>query len=525
MTTIQSGAGRISLAVISGLMLVAAHPPIGVGLMAWFAFVPFFFAIDGVSVRVAALLGCISGFVFYLGDVYWVVNSMYYYGHVPLWTSVPVMALLAAYLALYTGAFAWLVSTVGKGRPLSSLFLIPALWVSLEYLRANMFCLSFPWSLLGYTQFNWTHIIQVVDVTGVYGLSYLVMMVNVALCRWVGLKVERHGQKPFIETGVAAILLVLTVIYGFFAIDKVDEVLSRVSPVKVSVAQGAIDQGVKWDASHRMNTVDIYRELSGKAATQGASLIIWPESAMPFFLGQEVKETAEETRRALGAAKETNTYVLTGAPAYNYNFKTRETSYFNSAYLLSPDGALIGRYDKVHLVPFGEYVPMKNVLWFVKKLTVGAGDFVSGEGAYPIAGFPQGSLGVLICYEAIFPEIASEAVRNGASILVNITNDAWFGRSSAPYQHLEMSALRAVENRRFLLRSANTGISAIVDPAGRIKARTGLFEKTVLTGEAVFIKERLTFYTIYGDVFAYGCVAFGVAGAAIAFGLQRRRAA
>ncbi len=499
---------RVILAVISGLMLVAAHPPIGVGFMAWLAFVPLFFAIDGTSVRGPALLGFISEIVFYLGDVYWVVNSMHYYGHVPLLASVPVMVLLAAYLALYTGAFAWLVSAFGKGRPLSSLFLVPALWVSFEYLRANMFFMSFPWSLLGYTQFNRTLLIQIADVTGVYGLSYLVMMVNVVAYRWVKLVMEKHGRKPFIETGVATIALVLTITYGFFAINKVDEDLSRVAPVKVSLAQGAIDQGVKWDSSHRMNTVDIYRELSRKAAEERASLIIWPESAMPFFLGQDVKETAEETRRATGAAKETNTYILTGAPAYNYNFKTKEASYFNSAYLVSPDGALIGRYDKVHLVPFGEYVPLKNVLWFVKKLTHGAGDFVPGIGAYPVAGFPSGSLGVLICYEAVFPEIAVEAVRNGASILVNITNDAWFGRSSAPYQHLEMSALRAVENRRFLLRAANTGISAIVDPAGRIKARTALFEKTVLTGDAVFIKDRLTFYTMYGDVFAYVCVAF-----------------
>lgn len=502
---------RLSLAVISGLMLVAAHPPVGVGLIAWLAFVPLFLAIDGAGAGKAALLGFISGLVFYLGDVYWVVNSMYFYGHVPLWIGVPVMALLAAFLAVYTGAFAWLLASSGGARPLVRLFLIPALWVSFEYLRANLFT-GFPWSLLGYTQFNLTHIIQIADITGVYGLSYLVMMLNVAAYQWVTSAASKGGRKPFIETGVAVIALVLTIIYGFFAINEVDEWLIRRAPVKVSVAQGSIDQGMKWDVSYRMSTIDIYRELSMKAAGAGASLIIWPESAMPFFLGADVKETAEEKRRVIGAAKEFNTFILTGAPSYNYNFKTGDKGYFNSAYLIAPDGAFIGRYDKIHLVPFGEYVPMKNVLWFVKKLTVGAGDFVSGDGAYPVAGFPQGSLGVLICYEAVFPEIAVEAVRNGASILVNITNDAWFGRSSAPYQHLEMSALRAVENRRFLLRAANTGISAIVDPAGRVKARTALFEKTVLTGEAVFTKERLTFYTTYGDVFAYGCLAAGVVG-------------
>ncbi|MEK6791467.1 MAG: apolipoprotein N-acyltransferase [Deltaproteobacteria bacterium] len=514
---------RVIFAVISGLMLVAAHPPIGVGLMAWIAFVPFFLAIDGATAKQSALLGFISGVVFYLGDVYWVVNSMYYYGNVPLWISVPVMVVLAAFLAVYTGVFAWLVTAVGKERPLLGVLLIPAVWVSFEYLRANLFLFTgFPWSLLGYTQFNQTHLIQIADVTGVYGLSYLVMMVNVVAYQWVKSVREQGGGKPLSGTGVAAIALALTIIYGFAAIGRVDGELLRSRQVKVSVAQGAIDQGVKWDSSYRMNTVDIYRKLSMKAAEDGASLIIWPESAMPFFLGQGVKETAEETRRATGAAKETNTYILTGAPAYNYNFKTAEPGYFNSAYLIAPDGALIGRYDKVHLVPFGEYVPMKNVLWFVKKLTVGAGDFVSGHGAYPIAGFPHGSLGVLICYEAVFPEIAAEAVRNGASILVNITNDAWFGRSSAPYQHLEMSALRAVENRRFLLRAANTGISAIVDPAGRIKARTTLFEKTVLTGEAVFTKEWLTFYTMYGDVFAYGCLVFGAAGAVVILKKKKR---
>ncbi len=175
----------------------------------------------------------------------------------------------------------------------------------------------------------------------------------------------------------------------------------------------------------------------------------------------------------------------------------------NSAYLLRPDGAVAGRYDKVHLVPYGEYVPLRRLFPFIGKLVAGVGDFRPGKGFDPLVSDGR-RLGVLICYEAIFPEAARDYKRNRADLLVNITNDAWFGRTSAPYQHLSMTVFRAIENRLYLVRAANTGISAVIDPTGKILSRTGVFERTVLKGEVKFIDEK-TFYAAYGDLFVYLC--------------------
>ncbi|MBI5810560.1 MAG: apolipoprotein N-acyltransferase, partial [Deltaproteobacteria bacterium] len=246
------------------------------------------------------------------------------------------------------------------------------------------------------------------------------------------------------------------------------------------------------------------------------SLIVWPETAVPFYLGRGGPSDA-----SVGdIAKEAGSYILTGSPSYNYNQMAAKGEYFNSAYLFSPEGVVAGRYDKIHLVPFGEYVPMHRFLPFINKLTAGVGDFKAGPGPIPISS-ALGPIGVIICYEAIFPEISRGLVRNGAALLVNITNDAWFGRSSAPYQHFEMSVLRAVENRSYLVRAANTGISAVVDPAGRVRKESRIFETAVLSDTVGLRQGPLAFYTAYGDVFAYGCIL--LSGVFILWTLYKRR--
>ncbi|MBI5901859.1 MAG: apolipoprotein N-acyltransferase [Deltaproteobacteria bacterium] len=494
---------RISLSILSGLILVLAFPPAGFGFAAWASVVPLFFAVEGAGKGRGFMLGFLSGFVFFIGTVYWVINSMYFYGGVPVWISVFVMLALAAYLSLYVAVFGLCLSIIlERFSGILQIALAPSVWVALEYLRGYLLT-GFPWVLLGYSQAYYTPLVQIADTTGVWGVSFLIISVNTALFLIMRHFLKKDSAFPLRELALALVLLAATAAYGLVRIGMVDRETPAWKGVTAGVAQGAIDQGVKWDRSFQKKTLDIYRELSVKASKAGAGFIVWPETAVPFYLGADsANDGAVEA-----AARDAGSYVLTGSPSYSYNLATGSPSYFNSAYLISPGGAIVGKYDKVHLVPFGEYVPLKRFLPFVKKLTAGVGDFSEGPGAMPIM-YDGGGIGVLICFEAIFPDIARTSVKNGAGIIVNITNDGWFGRTSAPYQHLEMSVMRAVENKVYLLRSANTGISAVVDPAGRIMDSISLFEKGVMVDRVGFRKGPLTFYSMYGDIFAYGCLVF-----------------
>ena len=288
---------------------------------------------------------------------------------------------------------------------------------------------------------------------------------------------------------VFILLFVLNLGYGVWRLgqdtDRID------TPVKVGLIQGNIDQALKWNPANQLSTVQSYISLSDRAVHDGARLLIWPESATPFYL----QDSSPLSRSVQQFAVKTDRYLLTGSPAYEYG--ADGVRYLNSSFLLSPDGKFIGRSDKVHLVPFGEYVPLNSLLPFVNKLVVGIGDFSEGSIA-PIS-MPDGKLGVLVCYEGIFPELARQYVKAGSGLLVNVTNDAWFGRSSAPYQHLAMARFRAIENRRWLVRSANTGISALIAPSGTIISSSPVFETAVVVGDVSFRSET-TVYTFTGDV-------------------------
>jgi apolipoprotein N-acyltransferase len=238
--------------------------------------------------------------------------------------------------------------------------------------------------------------------------------------------------------------------------------------------------------------------MSLSKAPVGRGLIVWPETATPFFFQEEFNlSSVVRTIPRLSSD-----WLLFGSPSYLA--EGSRTFYMNSAFLLSPDGKISGKYDKMHLVPYGEYVPLRNFFPFINKLVAGIGDFRKGEGINPL-NIGNHSLGILICYEGIFPELSREYKARGANLLVNITNDAWFGRTSAPYQHLSMTVFRAVENRIYFLRSANTGISAIISPTGQIIKKTGLFERSVLRGSVKFL-DRKTIYALYGDIFVYICL-------------------
>ncbi|KIH75873.1 hypothetical protein GFER_14180 [Geoalkalibacter ferrihydriticus DSM 17813] len=457
-----------AFAVLSGLLLALAFPRPDLAELAWVALVPLLLVMEKRPFR----SGFTAGVAFFATVLYWLNIVMTTYGGLHPVLSMVAYLLLVLYLALFFGAATWAASRLHEKLGYPLVLTMPVLWVALEFLRSFLFT-GFPWASLGYALQSRLVLIQSADLFGVYGLSFLLILSNVVLAegiRWL----RRSRGVPGVAALVFALLFGGNIVYGLWRLDPAQD--ERERRMQVSLIQGNIDQGVKWDPAYQEETVRIYRDLSLHAHQgENPDLIIWPEAATPFYF-QDPNPLSQQVRQV---AQETNTYLLFGSPAYEV--VNRQYQYLNSAFLLSPAGEVLGRSDKVHLVPFGEYVPLKRFLPFVDKLVVGIGDFSPGTvSPLPLDG---ANLGILVCYEAIFPGLARDFVRQGSDLLINITNDAWFGRSSAPYQHLAMSRFRAVENRIWLARAANTGISAYVTPTGRVLEATPLFESAAVTAQ------------------------------------------
>ncbi len=495
------GRNQVFSALASGGLLALAFP--GTGDLGWLAFpalVPLLGAIDDVSWWRAGGLGLVAGLVFWLATISWVAQTMVRYGGLPWLLADLALLALVGYLALYWAAFCALLSRIRVASGGLHVVVAASLWVALEFLRTYLLT-GFPWNLLGYSQHGNLPLIQVAAVTGVYGVSFIVLAVNAALASVFQTRGRRtRAVAPLVTAAVCWMVAV--------GVGRLQPPLREPKPsIPVALVQGNITQGVKWDPTWQQKTLDIYRRLTIQAARKHPGLIVWPETAVPFFLREDPRRSEVE-----GLAREAGTYLLVGTP-------DREGgSPQNAALLLGPEGRLLGRYDKRHLVPFGEYVPLRRLLFFVNVLAGGViGEFHPGAGA-TVFSVPFGRFAALICYEAIFPAEVREFVLAGAEVLVNITNDAWFGDSAAPAQHLTMAAFRAIENRVYLIRAANTGISAIIAPDGRILQASGLFTPAIVSG-AVVPRTATTLYTRHGDVFAWGTV--GVTLAAALAGLGR----
>ena len=483
------------MAVLSGILLVLSFPKFGHGVTAWAALVPLLVAVRTLPFAPSVLAGVLAGFVQHVGLLYWVTHVVVHYGKLHMALGIPVMMLLALYLSLYTGLFAGGIALF-RDRGIPAAAAAPLLWTALEYAK-SMLLTGFPWENLAHSQYLNLPLIQVADITGTYGLSFLLVLVNAALAACIGAGREAL-RKTLAGVAAAGLLVALCAGYGVW---RMADVAARFEPVPertVALVQGNIDQSIKWDPSFQKETLRIYRELSLEAAARGARFIVWPETATPFMF-----QNRDELHDAVvGTARATGAWLLFGTPSYTRH--EGALRFQNSAVVLSPAGEIAGSYSKVHLVPYGEYVPLRPLFPFVEKLAVGVGDFLPGEGFEPVDA-AEARVGFLICYEGIFPEIGRAYGRNGATLLVNVTNDAWFGTTSAPFQHLSMTVFRAVENRIYVARAANTGVSAVIDATGRITARTGLFERTTLTAP-VKIHRIGTFYTAAGDWFVFACL-------------------
>ena len=448
----------------------------------------------------AFLLAYKCGALWYAGTCYWIYNTMRQYGGVNAPAAVGILILFCLYLALYHGAFGLLIGWLAGDSPFSrrALLLAPVAWVAVELARTRIS--GFPWDLLGTSQVDNIPLARFAAVAGVYGLSFEIMVVNAALA--AAFLVPWEKRRMLLLAGVSAAVVLQAGQLIPVPPAKFDKTAVLVQ------ANVPILEGADWTRDYYTQTLRDLSALSlpprasGAAATplENTGLIVWPESPAPFYVSDPYFRDAVS-----GIARQTNSWVLVGSVGIRNASETpdRTARIFNSGALVSPSGDWASRYDKVHLVPFGEYVPFQRLFAFAGGLTKEVGDFSRGSARSPLPA--DGSrLGVFICYESIFPDEVRQFAAQGAQVFVNISNDGWYGDSGAYAQHLKQARMRAVENARWLLRDTNTGVTASVDPYGRVVASVPRKIRTALVAPYA-LSDVSTFYTRHGDWFAYLC--------------------
>ena len=497
------------LAVFSAVLQVLIFPLPDLYVLSWVAVCPLLVALlrarlpetlqlQGPAKFVPAnllqgfLLGYVCGILWYAGNCYWVYSTMKQYGGISAPGAVGLLVLFCLYLALYHGAFGVLISLLAKWSERMALVLSPVVWVSMELARTRIS--GFPWDLLGITQVDNIPLSRIATITGVYGLSLEIMIVNAAFA--AAFLLRRQQRRSLLLAAIAAAFVLQIARWvpaPRFAIDRSAILVQENIPVLDSA---------DWTHQYFEQTLSDLSKLSLNFSNgrQPPGLIVWPESPAPFYADDSAFRTAlsDVSTRAhawvvAGSVGEENT---PGAPEASGQI-------FNSALLVGPEGKAVARYDKVHLVPFGEYVPFKNLFSFAGGLTKEVGDFSRGHLREPLLAGDE-KLGVFICYESIFPDEVRQFAKNGAQVFVNISNDGWYGDSGAYAQHLKQARMRAIENGRWLLRTTNTGVTAAIDPDGRIEQTVPRKVRTALQASYA-LEDGETFYTRHGDWFAYAC--------------------
>ncbi|HEX5000203.1 MAG TPA: apolipoprotein N-acyltransferase [Terriglobia bacterium] len=467
--------------VVSGTLVALSLPKADWYPLAWIALVPLFVVLASpMPLRRAALAGYAAGLAYYAGTCYWITGTMVTYGGLGSLAAFGVAALFCLSHAFYFALFGLAVAALCRRYGARALAVAPSLWVAMELVRGYFPLGGFPWMLSGYALVPYAGILQIATWTGVFGLSFIIAAVNASLA-YMLLKNDRRF----------AIAPVLAVLIAWLAPAPAES--SSGDAVDVRLVQPDIALNQRWQPQEYARLLDRLISLSVDSAPRAPDathLIVWPETPAPFALADD----PEFRRLAERIAVQSGGYFLLG-----YLDSIGEAP-SNSAALLDPAGHVVSRYDKIRLVPFGEYVPMKDLLFFAGKLVEQVGDFAPGS-RLTVSNIGKHRLATVICYESIFPDFSRKFVREGAELLVIITNDEWFGSSSAPFQHLRMGVMRAVENRRYVVRVANSGITAIIDPYGRVVSRAPRGEIATLDGVARF-RSELTFYARYGDVFA-----------------------
>ena len=495
----------LALALLSGALLALSFPKFGHPAFGWIALAPLLVALTyrRQTVRRSVALGLLAGTVYFAGTLYWFVVTLTLFGGLSRPLAIFASGMGIAYLALYPALFAVIQARLTRTFGRSAMLLAPAVWVATEMARTYA-PLDFPWELLGYSQATVLPVAQIASVVGVYGLSALVASVSTAAAYATLERTPRRWR----VCGIVAAVLVAVSIWGTLRIGR-HRLTSSGTGVRVAVLQGNILQDQKWDPAMRDAIMGRYIAMTREAIGRHAQFIIWPESATPLPYEQDVAN-GESIRRL---AREAQVTMLIGSdqaePLRPGPVAKPESRLYNAAYLIKPDGSTAGIYRKMHLVPFGEYVPFSRLLYFIGPLVEAVSDFAPGTDAtvLPVSGH---MVSTAICYEVIYAGLMRTFVTRGSELLTTITNDAWYGWSSAAFQHWEQASLRAIEEGRYLARAANTGISGFVDPYGRVLQRSNMFQSAVMAEDVRFITER-TVYSRIGDVVGWLSVALTLA--------------
>jgi apolipoprotein N-acyltransferase len=456
-------------------------------------------ALRELTLKNAFLTGYLCGVLWYVGTCFWIYHTMHLYGGLSKPVSVGIVVLFCLYLGIYHGLFGWLLAWVAERQSTRvALLVCPVLWVAVELARYHV--TGFPWNPLGNAVVDNLSITPLARWTGVYGLSFLIASVN-ALFAWA---LYRRSAAKFVVAIAIALAMQLA--------GAAHPVAYRKTPYSALLVQQnvPINPPGTWTPDYFDRMMAELTNLSRPSSVQGSEprLIVWPESPSPFYV------TDMKFRSWMSAlAADQKSYLIAGTLGVG---KT-ENEIYNSAVLIAPDGRFGDRYDKRRLVPFGEYVPYKYLLFFADKLTREVSEFSRGDAA-KVMDLGKEKAGVFICYESIFPNEVRDFARNGATLFVNISNDGWYGPHGAPGQHLNMARMRAIENDRWILRATNTGITASIDPEGRVVAQAPRDVRVALNVPYDFV-EHQTFYTRHGDWFAWTCAIIAI----ISFIAPRRR--
>lgn len=481
---------RLSLVGLSSLLFSLSFPPFPLGPLAFISLVPLWKALIGLDLTSSLRMGYLWGLLTNSLCLYWICWATVCGG-------VGAIFILSLYGLLY-GLFFGLFQRRGVGI---ALLVTPFLWVSLEYLRSQG-QLAFPWLNLSYTQGYCLPFIQMATITGSEGISFWVASTNLLIFS----SLQHSGRRRYLCLFILAIFLFLPYLWGRSLIHLPD----YEKRVKVALIQGNIEQKIKWDAKFLGYSVDTYLEMSREVLPESPDLIVWPETSIPCYLMYQ-KGYRDRVKRLSDGLK---IPLLVGSPDYIYG-QNGEPRYYNAVFLFRPQLRDVQHYYKIQLVPFSEKIPFDEKLRILKRINLGEADFSPGRNL-TLFDVGKGRFAALICFEAIFPDLVRKFVNRGADFLVNVTNDAWFGRTSGPFQHAGIAKFRAVENRISMARCANTGISLFYDPYGRTIVQTGLFTRKSLIWELPLGRER-TFYTRWGEWFPKLCVMITVIMGIVAF--------
>jgi apolipoprotein N-acyltransferase len=504
---------RLLLALAGGLTLALAFPNYNLTLLAWISVGLLVVASSGAGLGVALLCGLLCGLVFYPVSLPWMDVVMTQYGNVGVWTSAGILALVGLAGGIIFAIFTGGVALASRRSRLLACVLAPFLWVTIEFARANLPIIAFPWNLIGYAASGNLALVQLTTITGIYGLSFIVAAYGSLLA--YAILSGRH--RPWQAVLVAAAVLILVALGGAYFVPQAFP--HHVAHLVQTNFPQSEEYPPDWDRIHagEMNELET---ISVDAAKREPGLIIWPEVPAPFSL-----QEAPFAARATEIARDSGSDFLVGVVDWKRDPAGKAIA-SNSAVLLDPSGRRVFTYDKIHLVPFGEYVPLRQWLTFAGRLTADISDFTPGAD-YTIGELPEGTsseqkFAAFICYEAVFPNVIRRFTSGGAELLINMSNDGWFGRSAAPAQHLMMARVRAVENRRWLLRDTNNGYTVSVDPYGRIVAELATDVRGELDAPYDF-RSGLTPYVRFGDWFAWLCVIASIALLVAAFATAKSK--